>query len=887
MNDILRRLMSLFGARAADRDRQEQDLKDELAFHFRTEVERRVADGQSEADALASAKRAFGSVPLVEEVTRSMWGWSMQDYKLGLRMLVKFPGLTIAGGVALAIAIAVGAGWYDVAQQTLRPVLPLPDGDRLVEIDVADALANQNETRLLHDFVEWRRALRSVEDLGAYRTIERNFTVVNARTGTVRVAETTASAFEVARVPPLLGRPLIAADERAGAPAVVLLGYDVWQRWFGGRVDVVGEQIQMGRTAVTVVGVMPDGFAFPINHQAWVPLSLRASGYAPLEGGAIRIFGRLAPGVRHRQAEVELIALVGRSAAASPRTHAHLRPGVRAYGGALSDAPVLEYAATHLPILLVLLVACTTVGTLVYARTATREAEIAVRSALGASRRRIVTQLFVEALALATPAAVVGLAAAHWALAWAVAAIYGEAGPPFWMHLGLAPTTVLYAAGLAVVAAGILGILPALKVTGTRMQGQLRNLGSGGSTLRFGGVWTTAMIVQVTLTVFAIPPAFGISSEAVRDRMIRARFPAAGYLAVPMELDRASGPADEAEPAFEARRERLYEEFERRVAMEPGVLAVTVADSLPGGDANVRSVEVEASDAVVPSRTWDVWTATVGPGFFEAFERPIVAGRAFHSGDRSSEARTVIVNEGFVRGFGRIANGASPIGRRLRYARDNPDAPAPWFEIVGVARDIGMTPTDYGEAPYVYHTASPGMVRPAVMGVRANGDPALLAPRLQAIAAELDPGLRLSDVQRLDEVAWRSDIGNLVMAAGLAGLVGLGLFLSAAGIFSMMSVSVSRRTREIGLRAALGATPGRLLRGIFSRAVVLVGSGVIAGNGLLLLMLSQDDDNLPWGFIRRGILMTSVVLMTVAVLACAGPARRALRIQPTDALRET
>jgi hypothetical protein len=419
------------------------------------------------------------------------------------------------------------------------------------------------------------------------------------------------------------------------------------------------------------------------------------------------------------------------------------------------------------------------------------------------------------------------------------------------------------------------------------MQGQLRNLGSGGSTLRFGGVWTAAMIVQVTLTVFCIPPAFGISSEAVRDRMIRARFPTAAYLAVPLELDRASGSVDEAETAFESRRERLYEEFERRVTTEPGVVAVTFADGLPGGSVNVRSVEVEVSNGVAPGRTWDVWTATVGPGFFEAFERPIVAGRAFHGGDRLPEARTVIVNEGFVSGFGRIANGASPIGRRLRHPSDDPEVPAPWFEIVGVARDIGMTPTDNGEAPYVYHAASPGMLLQAVMGVRANGDPALLEPRVRAIAAELDPGLHLGDVRRLDEVAWRVDIDSLVMAAGLAGLVGLGLFLSAAGIFSMMSVSVSRRTREIGLRTALGASPGRLLRGIFSRAVVLVGSGVVAGNALLLLLMWQGEDNMPWGFIRRGILMTSVVLMTVGVLACLGPARRALRIQPVRALKET
>src|SRR5687768_7612520 len=277
----LRRLTSLFGGRAVDRERQEQELKDELAFHFTTEVERRVAAGQSPADALVSAKRDFGNVPLVEEVTRDMWGWSMQDYKLGLRMLVKYPGLTIAGGLALAIAIGIGAGWYDLSRQLLHPSVPLPDGHRLVELDLDNALTGEDEQRLLHDFVAWRGDLRSVEDLGAYRTIERNLTQAGRPSRAVLLAETTASAFLVARVPPILGRTLIDADEQSGAQAVVVIGYDVWQRQFDGRRDLVGQAVQLGQTTATVVGVMPEGFRFPVNHQAWVPLPVRAAGYAP------------------------------------------------------------------------------------------------------------------------------------------------------------------------------------------------------------------------------------------------------------------------------------------------------------------------------------------------------------------------------------------------------------------------------------------------------------------------------------------------------------------------------------------------------------------------------------------------------------------------------
>ena len=885
MGRRFRRLTSLFDTRGGERERQEQELKDELAFHFTTEVDRRVAAGQSPADALASAKRDFGNVPLVEEVTRDMWGWSMQDYKLAVRMLLKYPGLTIAGGLALAIAIGIGAGWYDLSRQLLHPAVPLPDGDRLVELDLDNALTGEDEPRLLHDFVAWRRDMRSVDDLGAYRTIERNVTQVGRPPRPVLLAETTASAFLAARVPPILGRTLIDADEQSGAQAVVVLGYDVWQRQFAGRPELVGQDVQLGETTATVVGVMPEGFRFPVNHQAWVPLQIRPSGYAPLEGGAIRIFGRLAADVTLRQAAAELATLTQRAAAASPRTHEHLRADVDVYGG-VSSVGLVEYGIRHLPILLVLLIACTTVGTLVYARTATREAEITVRSALGASRRRIVAQLFVEALVLSSVAALIGLTAAHLALKWGLPAFYSgqSAGPPFWIRPGLHLTTVLYAAGLAIVAAGMLGILPALKATSAQLHGQLRNLGSGGSTLRFGRVWTTAMIAQVALTVAAIPPAIGVAGEAVRDRLIRARFPAAEYLAVPVELDRASGPAGESDAEYAQRVDRTLGELERRVLQEPGVVSITFADRLPGMEPSVRSAEVEVTPGAPPLRVQNMWTSAVGPGYFEAFEKPIVAGRGFHQGDRAADARTVIVNEAFARGG--FMNGQSPLGRRVRFPAGDPAAPQPWFEIVGIVRDLGMTPTDFGEAPYVFHAASPGMIQSAVMGVRVAGDPALLVPRLRTLAADIEPGLRLDDVRRLDDVAWRQDFGAAVAAGALAGVVVLGLFLSSAGIFSLMSVSVARRTREIGLRTALGASRASVLRGIVSRAAVLIGSGVVVGN-LLLFILAFGEENVPWGFIRRGLLVTSLLMMTAGVLACVEPARRALRINPIDALKET
>ena len=374
----------------------------------------------------------------------------VNDYKLGFRMLLKYPGLTFAGGLALAIAIGIGAGWYDLSGDLFRPKLPLPDGDRTVEVEMRDAAGSQRERRLLHDLAIWRRDARSIEHLSAYRTLERNLSLGDAAPEPVTVAEMTASAFSVVRVPPILGRPFLEADEQPGASPVAVIGYDVWKRRFNGRTDVVGQAVQLDRTSTTVVGVMPEGFSFPVNHRLWVPLQQRPAGYAPLEGQGIRVFGLVAPGSTQAQANVEFKTITERVATASPQTHEHLRPRVLAYGGeSPGDSSLVELAIRHLPILLVLIVACTNVGTLIYARTATRDAEISVRYALGATRGRIISQLFIEALVLASVAAVVGLIIANSALKFGLTAYYSgqDAGVPFWVQPGLKFTTVIFAAG--------------------------------------------------------------------------------------------------------------------------------------------------------------------------------------------------------------------------------------------------------------------------------------------------------------------------------------------------------------------------------------------------------------------------------------------------------
>ena len=806
---------------------------------------------------------------------------TLQDYKLGLRMLVKFPGLTIAGGLSLAVAIGIGAGWWDFTRDFFRPRLPFPNGDRIVSIEIRDAAGSRDESRVAHDFLGWKRDARTIQELSAYRTVERNVIVGNGGPERITVAEVTASMFRVVQVPPALGRPLLDSDEQPGAAPVVVLGHDLWKRRFDGRSDAVGQTVQVGRVAATVVGVMPEGFSFPSTHRMWAPLQLERSGYAPLEGPSIQVFGVVAPGATQAEANVEIKTITQGVKDRSPDTHRHLNPRVLAFGGeSPGDRSVLEVVITYLPIILVLLIACMNVGTLIYARTATRDAEIAVRYALGATRSRIVTQLFVEALMLATVSAVVGLMFANWTLKWALTSFY-SGQLPFWLNPGLRLSTVLFAIPLTVAGAALLGVLPALKATGKNVQEQLRNLGAGGSTLRFGKVWTAAMIGQVALTVILIPPAVGSSEESWRDREIRSKFPTAQHLAVEIDAEAARKVGEESTPQFNVRLARLYGEIERRIAQQSEVAAVTYGDRLPGMDVDVDDVEVELTPGTPPVRV-TVWRAAVGPGYFEAFDVPIVAGRSFHDGDRVPNARTLLVNENFARVH---FAGGNPVGRRVRASTAAGEPDQPWFEIVGMVRDVGMQPTDRGEAPFLYSAATLANTRPLVMGIRHTSDAATLAPRVRAIIAEVDPDLRLVDVRSLEELAWKQDLPGVIASSAIMSVVALGLILSAFGIFSLMSVSVARRTKEIGLRAALGATPGRLLRGVFARALVLIASGIAAGNGVLLLFVYLSEE-VPLGFVAQALLGTSAIMLTVGLLACIEPARRALRIAPTDALKE-
>ena len=335
----------------------------------------------------------------------------------------------------------------------------------------------------MHDFAGWR-ALTSLEDIGASVTVGRTLIADGGQPETVSVAEISAAAFRVARVAPRLGRTLLAEDERPGAPDVVVIGQDVWQRRFSGDPDIVGRQIQLGTTTHAIVGVMPDGFGFPVNHRYWIPLRVDPSSFAPRTGPPVSVFARLAPGATLDSAQAELTPMGLRMAAGLPDTHRHLQPRVVPYTYAYSDLAepgnALALHAMQLAIVMLLVIVCVNVAILVYARTATRVGEIAVRSALGASRQRIVAQLFVEALLLAGVAAAAGIGLVSIAFTYLEAALRQFVGVmPFWMTFRLSTEGVIYVVALTLAAAAIVGVVPAIKATGRRVQARAARVVGG------------------------------------------------------------------------------------------------------------------------------------------------------------------------------------------------------------------------------------------------------------------------------------------------------------------------------------------------------------------------------------------------------------------------
>lgn len=830
--------------------------------------ERRVV-----ADGIAAARRWYWREAMSftwrfvrERVTK--WPvalrMSMLDVKLAARMVTKYPGLTVIGGLAIATAIGVTVVGFEVAHDLSDPILPLPNADRVVSVQMWDGRFGAPESRLTFELERWREA-QSFESIGGYQTIERTLVANSGEGELVRAAEMSAAGFRVAGVGALRGRTLVDADEADGAPPVIVIGYKVWKTQFGGDPAIIGHTLHLGSVARTIVGVMPEGFGFPVAHSLWVPL-MRRSDVDRFTGPGLRLFGRLVPSVTSTAAQSELTTISARQPWPAHVPASPLTPRVMPYASGIVPFSYIRQATRlQFVLVLLLLIACSNVAALVFARTATRQNEIIVRTALGAGRSRILGQFFVEALVLASIGGAFGLFVANMAIQWAMKMIWSAgAARPFWWDDRIAPVTYLYAGGLTCIVAVLCGIVPALKGTRAGVQAGMQQHSGRGTHTTFGFGWTAVIVLQIALCVALLPGVLSQAWEAARAQAGGINFATSEYLAVSVGI----------EPGSEARRSALYRDLETRLRQEPDVRGIAFATAFPGMAHGRGGIEVDGdpmSDRVRPQ----TYGAIVAPGFFEALEVRPIAGRTFVEADAVAGRQVAVVNRLFVE---RVLNGRNAVGQRVRFTSTG--APRPWMEIVGVVPDLGLSPLRSDEGLGLYTVAAPGQNGVESMAIHLAGDPAAFSPRLRAIALAVSPVLQLQTPTPLNLAGRADQIGFRFFTLALAIVAVIGIVLSAAAIYALMSFTVSRRTREIAIRAALGANPRRIVAEIFSRVALQIGFGALTG---VALVLFARPDTVREIWLPAGL---ALFMLIIGLCACAVPARRALRIEPSDALKD-
>jgi predicted permease len=579
----------------------------------------------------------------------------------------------------------------------------------------------------------------------------------------------------------------------------------------------------------------------------------------------LTVFGVMKPGATAQSVEAQLATLHRPLATQYPDTYGRLRPIVLPYTLEIVDIdrPIFTWLLRLGQVLLsgLLVVVAVNLSILFYARAVTRIGEISVRTALGASRARIMAQLFLEALVLAVISAAIGLLIADTALAWIRSMVRTGEQVPFWIPFELSMAAVIYAFALAALAAIIVGVIPGFKTTGVRLDVHLRAL-TGNAGLRVDPMWTTLIVAQVAVAVAILPIALYIVSEVVRMELSDTGFGAESFVIAKVEGKR-------------------HGEITRRVEAEPGVAAVTFSSFVPGFESDRR---FDFDDAPVRQRLGSEETSvtSVALNAFEVYDARILAGRAFTTNDLG--APVAIVNRSFAEQF---FEQGDVLGQRFTFLRGGtPERTGPSLEIVGVVDDFPKFPSSPGArgVPIIYQPALPESMTLAVMSIKfKDAVPPDFVGRLRALGAEVDASVPLRDVELLTTFYSRNRALWRFMSWALTSITITVMLLSAAGIYALMSFTVAQRTREIGIRTALGGDPRRILAGIFGRVMRQLLIGLAIG-ALLAMPIFASFDLSMTGSLGLLAIVSSIIVM-VGIIAAIGPARRSLRIHAIEALR--
>jgi putative ABC transport system permease protein len=875
MRRLRRGVRILANRRAADRD-----IADEVEQFLDEAAASLEATGMSPEQARLAARRELGSTTAVTERVRG-YGWEhvvdtlLADIRYGLRQLRRRPGLTAVAAATLALGIGASTAIFSAVNPVLLRSLPHRDAGRLLAI--WDVYNGQQSNVTFGTFRELAARSRSFEQFAAMRPLQATLTGV-AEPERLNGQYVSAGYFRLLGVQPALGRDFEASEDRPGAPFVAIISDALWRRRFGADRGIVGRQIAIEEIPVTVIGVLPREFENTLAPEADVWSLLMYDPSLPLNGRewghTLRVVGRLAPGIPLDQARTELDAIARTALPDFPRA-----PAATLRNGLIVNPLQRDLSTTVRPALLAILgavvlllaIACVNVTNLLLARGAQRRAELTMRAALGASRLRLIRQLLTETLLLAALGGILGIAIAH--LIVDVMVGLSPPGLPRVDAIQVDRAALVFGLALTTLVGLVVGIVPAVKGPGGDIRGGLQERSPGSARHRL--VRSSLVVVQVALAfvllvgagllvrslsqLFAVPPGFEPAN------LLTMQVQTAGRRFI--EVDASN---------------QFFTQVLQTVHAVPGVSSAAFTTQLPmTGDEDIWGVHFEAIPASTIDEPPDAYRYVVSPGYFETMRIPLRKGRVLTSRDAADAPLTAVINESFAR---RRLPGLDPIGQRVRIG------PGPWHTVVGVVGDVKHTSLATSRSDILYVPAAQWRVfadQGRWLVVRTRGDAASMTPAIREAIRSVD---RRQPVLRVDTMEERLKASAIVRRFALAlfeFFAAVAMGLAAIGTYSLLSGSVTERTREIGVRTALGASRRNIMALVLRQGMTLSAVGIVIGTAgamtasgalaTLLFGVSKLDVTTYVGVIA--------LLAVVSAIACGLPALRAARLRPSIALR--
>jgi putative ABC transport system permease protein len=871
------------------KSRKEQELTEEIDAYLEMLIEQKIRDGLEPAEARRAALIELGGKEQVKEKVREVSAGhyletSWQDLRYAARMLGRNPGFAAVAALTLALGIGANTAIFSVVNAVLLRPLPYRDPDRLVIVGHHGGNQGTVTVRATPpDFLEWRDQSNVFEQIAAYKSGTADLTV-NGEPERLDAWTVSANLFATLGVAPALGRAFTPEEDTPGGAPAVILSDGLWRRRFGGDPQVIGRSLKVGDQSRTVVGIMPPGFKFLEESDLWLPLALNVTKELSRQGGTfvIGMLARLKPGVTPEAAKADLSVILERNRQAFPRLYLGLQVGVirldESLIGDVRPALLVMFGA----VTFVLLIACANVTNLLLARSAARQKEMAIRAAIGAGRLRLVRQLLTESLLLSLLGGVVGLLVARWGVR--LLAAMSPAGITRIDESGVDGRVLGFTCAVAVLTGLIAGAFPALQTSKADVNQTLKAQSTGGALWSgHGGVsrgLPALMIAELTLSLVLLVGAGLMIKSFLRLLAVPKGFNPDGVLTLALRPGLAKYPRDSPQ------RVAYFQESLARVQSLPGVQSASLTSFLPLGGPHIRMfLQIEGRAPFEMGKEPIVEANHISPDYFQTMGMRLRAGRPFVAQDGAETQKVVIINETLARRFFPDEN---PIGRRLLMGQI-PQT------IVGVAPDAYHLGLDQEVHPEVYfpYLQTPNFVlmNLAVRVASGQNSPTGLSNLTASIRNQMraiDPNEPVNQVVTMDERLSKSVAGRRFQMLLLGVFAAVGLVIATVGIYGVISYAVSRRTREIGIRMALGAQASDVLRMVVWRGMSLTLIGVAIGLAgalalarvmkSLLFNVSATD---PATFVG-----VALAMVAVALIASYIPARRATKVDPLQALRQ-